>query len=108
MVDTKGRYLVQCSTGDPTHVMQVVAFSELEAKCAARAESGKLDALCLSASECPACVSLVQRSLMHPHSMYFGCPMEDIDGNCADDCPCKAEIPSSPWVNQVEAVTHYA
>lgn len=104
MSDTEEAYLVQCISGEPSHVMQAVQGSELEAMCFQRAESGKLDALILSTDECPTCVIEAQSRRSRDFEMYMGCPMEDLDGNCVEDCPCKSVIPDSPWNNQVQGI----
>lgn len=97
-------YLVQCISGDPSHVMRAVRGSELEAMCIKRAESGMLDALILGADECPACVVEAQNNRASGYAMYLDCPMTDIDGICGDNCPCKKSIPDSPWQNQVQGL----
>lgn len=104
MSDTEERYLVQCITGEPSHVMQAVHGSELEALCIQRAASGMLDALILSTDECPSCVIEAQNRRGRDFETYMGCPMADLDGSCAEDCPCNSLIPDSPWGNQVQGI----
>lgn len=103
MSDMKQRYLVQCISGAPSHVMRAVPGSELEAMCIQRAENGKLDALILNTDECPTCVNMTQNQRTSELWVALGCPMADIDGTCADDCPCK-NVLSSPWEDQVEGL----
>ncbi len=47
-------YNVQCLNG---HVSTVLLGSNLEKRCKERAEQGYLDALCLTAEECPDCIA---------------------------------------------------
>lgn len=101
MSETQERYLVQCISGESSHVMQVIPGTQLEALCIQRAESGKLDALVLGPDECLVCVEKAQNRWASELWLSLGCPMANVDGNCDDDCPCKAEVADSPWRNQV-------
>lgn len=99
-----GPYLVQCISGDPSHVMEVIPDTELEAMCIAREAKRLIDALCLGCDECPSCV----RERNSQESAYlsdFGCPMADADGECEDDCPCMAPFPVSPYEGQVRGLS---
>ena len=46
-------FYVQCLSG---HVHEVLQGSPLEKKCRQRRDGGRLDALCISADECPSCL----------------------------------------------------
>lgn len=78
-------YYVQCRAW---HVFEVPegSNSELEIKCAERAEQGFLDALCLDEHECPECVEARKCHLRKEARLCadVGCPMGD--GDCANGC----------------------
>lgn len=84
-------YFVQCRFG---HVFEVPEGSEpeLEMKCAERADQGFLDALCLSDTECPACVD-DRKSKLRREAMLcadVGCPINE--GHCANGCLVVKEL----------------
>jgi|GEM_PF-5682289 len=76
-------FYVQCMAG---HVFEVPERSELEAKCAERAASGFLDALCLSEKECPECVEDRRGFLQNALSKcaWGNCPTgrDECDNTC--------------------------
>lgn len=105
-------YYVQCISGNPDHVQEVVAGTELEKACIARAEAGKLDALCLGPDDCPECV-VDRREQARKDADYismFGCPMIGLDDECRRDCPCRnpRPIPNSPYEGQVRYIVRTA
>lgn len=79
-------YYVQCLSG---HVHEVLEGSPLVDKCRQRKARGRLDALCLSADECPACL---QERIQQDRSFVrmcedVGCPLGEHEGrpqSCAD------------------------
>lgn len=106
---SNGPFYVQCSSGNPDHIMEAVPGSELEAKCKERAKAGFVDALCLNAEECPDCVHDKQEQARRDadYLSLFGCPMADLDDRCEDDCACKDQgsILDSPYTDQVRYIT---
>lgn len=103
---SKDAYLVQCMFG---HVGEVKHDTPLEELCKAREAEGFIDALCLSNAECPQCVENQlerERQGAELNSM-FDCGFADVNGNCADDCPCKnpSVIADNPYAGQIGFVT---
>lgn len=97
-------YLVQCLYD---HIYEVVAGTELEQRCKDRETRGLIDALCLGPDECPDCVedTRAQERKWDEINSGFGCGFADFDGNCTDDCPCKADpTPESPLSRQVRGL----
>jgi hypothetical protein len=104
-------YYVQCVSGNPDHIMEVVPGSELEERCKKRAEAGYQDALYLGHDECHECV-VESRDREHSFFEYildFGCPMADFTGTCEDECSCKTPVKTadSPYAEQVRAINPY-
>ena len=101
-------YLVQCNSGNPDHVMEVVPGTELEARCKVREEKGFLNALCLDYHECPGCIddSRRRRQIDDEYFAICGCPMAALNGDCDDDCGCKnrEEIVDSPYRGQLRPI----
>ena len=101
-------YMVHCYSGDPSHIMEVIPGTELEAKCIARVERGLMDALPLDYDACPSCVEDRREKLRQDRDMMslVGCPAADIESNCEDSCPCKSMevIPDSIYEDQVRGL----
>ena len=98
------QYLVQCISGQESHVATATPGSELERLCKQRAEAGFIDALCLGPDDCPACVEDIRERIRREEALLdmLGCPIGDIDG-CAEDCPCNTPevVPDSPYDGQL-------
>lgn len=107
-------YYVQCVEGDPSHVMEVVAGSELEQECKERAATGRVDALVLEREECPGCIAEMRarRNAQMCGSTDRPCPFSSfLDEADYDPCAsgCKAvtsfgTIEESPYRDQLRGL----
>ena len=105
-------YQAQCANG--RHIMEVLPDTELASRCEARAARDFLDALTLTAEECPGCVSELrdQAEQMQWLVAEFGCPEhfgEPWDGGCREDCPSRQTfvIADSVYQDQIRAWAHF-
>ncbi len=108
----EGPFYVQCAQGYPDHLMEAKPDSELETKCRQRAEAGYLDALALGPNDCPGCVEERREAVyaFNRNISMFGCPYEDSNGNCEENCLCmnRPEIADSPYDLQVLGIAYSA
>ncbi len=103
-------YYVQCIGG---HVFEAAPGSDLEARCIARSEEGKLDALCLHTSECPDCLEDERERHRRFASSCgdFGCPFQSVfddePSKCKDGCMAVKEFNEtgeSPYIGQLRGL----
>ena len=109
---TTRTFYVQCYTGNPTHVMEVIPGSELEDKCKTRATNGYIDALPLGPDDCPYCVEDRRERERHNENMCIdsGCPfmsLSDDEDKCAQRCQATVAaeaIEDSPYQDQLRGL----
>lgn len=89
-------YLVQCLKG---HVYEAEAGTELERRCQGREARGFIDALCIAASECPACLDDAREAgrMLSNLCGLVGCAY----GGCKTFCKLNPHVAESPLENQI-------